>query len=65
MENKQEICNQLCATLKCTKQYSDLKELCYCKDSEIVTAIFEHGTTSINVAMDSGSAMIRDIMNNI
>ena len=64
-ENKQTICNNLCDTLRLTRQYHDLLQLNYNDDKEIVEAVFEQGTKYINVAMDSGSAMIRDIVNHL
>lgn len=62
MENKQEICNALCATLKLTREYSDIKDITVSKDEEKATVRFEEGTKVAWIAMDSGSAMIRDIM---
>lgn len=66
-ENKQEICRLLLATLQATRGAGDLIALAYEKDpngyDEIVTAVFKDGgRTEINVSMDSGTAMIRDIM---
>lgn len=69
MENKQAICDALCATLKLTDNAgtgNKLKELKYIKDKEVVRPIFEDGTGEngwydINVACDSGTAMIVDI----
>ena len=64
-ENKQTICHDLRDTLKLTRQYHDLLQLNYNDDKEIVEAVFEQGTKYINVAMDSESAMIRDIVNHL
>lgn len=62
-ENKQEICDYLCEALVRTRQYDDLVSLTYDKDQEIVTAKFENGgRILINVNMDSGWAMIKDIV---
>lgn len=66
MENKAEIAKQLCITLQMTREYAEeLDALEYAKNGyeEIVTATFSNGyTRKINVAHDSGIAMIRDII---
>lgn len=63
MENKQLICNYLLKTLQHTRNQLDLTQLCYDSDYEIVTAVWSNGVSkTINVAMDSGTVMIRDIM---
>jgi hypothetical protein len=65
-EDKQRICNLLTKTLQSTRRYFDLIDLIYEQDEqtkdETVTAVFVWGKVSINVSMDSGAAMIRDIM---
>ena len=49
--------------MKLTRQLSDLIDLDYIKESEIVVAHFEGGhKVDINVACDSGVAMIKDII---
>lgn len=66
MEDKQMICNQLCSTLRYTRNAADVLEIIYDKDRETATVIFESGNKRVvNVAMDSGTAMIRDIINNL
>lgn len=66
MENKQLICNLLCETLQATRNQADLKKLRYNDEKETVTITWENGGQKIvNVAMDSGTAMIRDIMKSI
>lgn len=69
MENKQEICNLLCVALRATRDQHDLKEIVYrqmSEDNEIVTLLYENGhKRSINVSMDSGVAMIRDILRGV
>lgn len=65
MENKQEICDCLCLTLRETRACADLIAFDYDEETEIVTARFSHGTRRINVAGDSGIATIRDIVNHI
>lgn len=64
-EDKDKICKLLCKVLQLTRGASDLKSLDFNPDSEIVTAVFEGGSRTINVACDSGTAMIRDIMNHL
>lgn len=66
MENKQLICDRLLETLKLTRQLYDLIDLDYIEEKELVVAHFEGGgKKEINVAMDSGIAMIRDIIRGI
>ena len=68
-ENKQNICDLLLITLQATRNASDLVSLEYFEDekgNETVVATFESGGKRVtNVSMDSGTAMIRDIMNNL
>lgn len=64
-EDKNKICKSLCKVLQLTRGAFDLISLDYDSETEIVTATFEGGTRKINVAMDSGTAMIRDIMKGI
>jgi hypothetical protein len=66
VEDKREIYRLLLATLQATYSASDLVDLEYDGEAEIVTATFASGGfRRINVAMDSGTAMIRDIVNHI
>lgn len=66
MENKQAICKSLCETLQKTRNLQDVMELDYDETSQTVTAVFSDGTEQlINVAMDSGTAMIQDILNQL
>lgn len=65
MENKTEICNELCKVLQLTRDACDLVSLDYDPKLEVVTAVFAGGKRKINVAMDSGTAMIRDIVNHL
>ena len=66
MENKDLICNELAKLLKLTRNQSDLKALKYGildNGEEIVTVEWESdGRKVVGVSMDSGTAMIRDIM---
>ena len=64
-ENMQMICNSLCATLQLTNRMSDMVSLIYENNGrkQFVIARFSGGNTSnINVNMDDGSSMIRDIL---
>lgn len=66
MEDKRRICGRLLETLKLTRQLYDLIDLDYIEEKELVVAHFEGGgKKEINVAMDSGIAMIRDIIRGI
>lgn len=67
MEDKQAICDALAATLRLTRNHSDLDRIEYENDEELglefATSYWNGGTLRrTNVTMDSGSAMIRDIM---
>ena len=65
-ENKQEICNALLKTLQLTRNLYDLVNLQYDPEKEVVIATFDNGYSKIaNVACDSGTAMIRDIIKQI
>ena len=68
MENYQVICMLLCLTLRETRQYSDLESLDYAKKGEgrYVIARFVNGSSrKITVTMDSGIAMIKDILKHL
>lgn len=75
MENKQAICDALCVALVLTDnagRNNALKRLIYMPEgngyySEVVRPVFEDGTGEdgyydVNVACDSGTAMIQDIV---
>ncbi len=63
MEDLQLICDLLTKTLKSTGNLSDLKKLDYNGKTETVKATFENGSVkTANVAADSGTSMIRDII---
>lgn len=64
-EDKEMICHLLCKTLQKTRGCADLRSLNFDHEDEIVTAIFESRSQKINVACDSGTAMIRDIVNHL
>ena len=72
MENKQKICDLLLATLRATREYSDLESLTYVKpeqpsryDSYVEAKFQSGGKRIINTSMDSGFAMICDIIAHI
>lgn len=68
MENYQEICNSLCRTLQRTRQYDDLESLEHIQEGQerFVVAKFDGNYTKrIRVTMDSGIAMIKDIIKNL
>ena len=69
MENKQKICDLLLKTLQATDNAWDCEGLNYEKlpnGDEQVTIVWESGgKTNVNVSMDSGTAMIRDIMKSL
>ena len=65
--SKQVICDLLCEAIQATTAGDDLKALRYDPKEEIVHADFTNAydARQINVAMDSGWAMIKDIVNHI
>lgn len=67
MENKQRILNALLIAIQTTRAGSDVTDLRFDDKDETVHVDFESGKDGriINVAMDSGIAMIRDVMNHI
>ena len=66
MENKQRILDLLLSALQETRNLHDLVELEYRGDRGLVYAKFASGNYKIvNVAMDSGTAMICDVVHQI
>ena len=66
MENKQRILDLLLPALQETRNLYDLVELEYRADRELVYAKFVSGNYKIgNVAMDSRTAMICDVVHQI
>lgn len=77
MEDKAKICELLLKTLQATRNLHDLVSLEYCKHDhdpnypnynglETVTATFANGyKKKVNVEMDSGTSMIKDILKGI
>jgi hypothetical protein len=62
MEDKQRILDLLCETLHATRAQYDLQDLRYNAEKDTVLAVYENGAIEVNVAMDSGIAMIRDVL---
>ncbi len=66
MEDLQKVCDLLTEVLRETRNLGELKNLNYDKSTETVTATFGcGGTKKANVAGDSGTAMISDIIKQI
>lgn len=64
-EDKQLICDLFLTALQHTRNLNDLIDLKYDPDAEIVTAVFPAGEKKANVASDSGTAMMMDILRQI
>lgn len=68
-ENKQDICTLLCEALRATRDQEDLIAITYDKNTigdETATLTYLNGyKRSVNVTLDSGIAMIRDILKNL
>lgn len=62
MEDKQKICDLLLPALQETHNLHDLISLQYDAEKECVMALFPEGEKRANVALDSGTGMIRDII---
>lgn len=65
MEDKQMILDLLLPALQVTRNLHDLQELRFDEKNELVYAKFPGGTKVVNVAVDSGAAMVLDVMQNI
>lgn len=65
-ENKQEILDLLVRAVRKTYAGADIEEMIYYEDTEEVIVVYNHGyRKSVNVALDSGIAMIRDVLKQI
>ena len=62
MESKQDILDALVEALRLTRDQHDLEALIYNDTTEEVRIVWENGSQTVNVAMDSGIAMIRDVL---
>ena len=68
MENYQVICNWLCGALQHTRQFNDLELLEHIQEGKeryVVAKFDSYYTKRIRVTMDSGIAMIKDIVNHL
>ena len=65
MEDKALICEMFMHVLQCTRNLDDLQSLKYDPETETVTAAFPGGKKTVNVAGDSGTAMLMDILRGI
>jgi len=66
MEDKQQILDLLLPALQATRNLSDLVSLRYDSAKDMVVAVFASGGVKMaNVAMDSGTSMIRDVLKQI
>ncbi len=63
-ENKQAICDALAETLKLTRNYGDIIIRIEYKPNKECALVYlkGYGSIPVNVACDSGTALIRDIM---
>ena len=61
-EDKQKILDLLVPALQATRDQADLTALEYDAERELVMVRYTGGTKTVNVAMDSGIAMIRDVL---
>lgn len=65
-EDRQLICDRLLGALRLTQRLQKLVELRYRQDRQEVVAGFETGhTRTVNVAGDSGAAMVEDIISKL
>lgn len=65
-EDKKRICALLLPVLQATRNLFDLATLEYDEQREVVIATFENGySKTANVAADSGTSMIKDILKQI
>ena len=65
-EDKQKILDLLLPSLQATRNLHDLIGLDYDEESETVIATFNNGYQKrVNVAIDSGTAMICDVIHQI
>lgn len=70
MEDKQKILDLLLQTLQATRRYSGMKSIEYIKDeeddyAEAVIELEDGHKIPVNVSMDSGLAMIRDVIRHL
>lgn len=61
-EDKQAILNALLPALQLTRMGKELTDLTYNKSSEVVAISYLHGYDEVDVSLDSGIAMIMDVV---
>lgn len=65
-EDKQEICNRLADLLKSTSYWCDVDRIEYKPSPEEAVVYFkDQEPVSVNIAMDSGCAIIKDVIKGI
>ena len=64
-DNKQLICDYLCKAIQQTRNNNDLVSITYRDATETCTLQYVGYKVDVNVACDSGCAMIRDIMKHV
>ena len=63
MENKSIICQLLLSAVRSTRAGSDVDAIIYDDEQEVATIYYDNGySKAVNVACDSGIAMMRDIL---
>lgn len=65
MENKEDIIARLKLLLMATRAGSSIVDMKLNEAQDKVTIVFEGGKKEINIAADSGIAIIRDVIRNI
>lgn len=65
-ENKQEVCNKLADLLKATSYWWDVERIEYKPNPEEAVVYFkDREPVAVNIAMDSGKAIISDVLKGI
>lgn len=65
-EDKKRIIDLLLPAVQATRAGEDVTELLLSEDQKTVMIVYEHGHRErVNVAYDSGCALIRDVMRHI
>lgn len=65
-ENKQEVCTKLAELLKATSYWHDVDHIEYKPRPEMATVYFnDREPVAVNIAMDSGKAIISDVIKRI
>lgn len=62
-EDKQEICDKLCDLLRSTDYWQNIEYIDYrAKTEQVIIFFTDRDAECVNVAMDSGMALITDIL---